>query len=1442
MAGKVSVNFDVTTGQDENCFKMGPEPEEQSNCLEAESDNVEGLSTNNSIDINQKLGFFASMSTDEKIKQFRIVLASVLVNDLVRQISEVQYLLLLHCFVMALCSRGQAQDLSEAEKQIKTIEKLTKEAPECQRFLYITYHILGCLYYKQNRFEEAMKWFQKSKQEFQDNQPTIEWNDIVLKAEEIKPENFSVKINDYVEMCKNAPDPLAICQDANCQGYYKREIYASDPDYKGYFELCCDNRCLIAYHTTCWKKLKDSQYRGKTSQDFCLMKCMNYDCRGHIIKCVIHNASGSAQTEFEIKVPDLSPQIPAVKNERKEVIPEELGKCNEQNDTELGKEEKDKCRLFCEVTLKRNLIENAIAETGKMSDLVARCGLKEAFMEKSSEITPEMILDHVLGWNCNFEIRQFLVLFKDEDLSNHPQLKEWIGFILELGDQCSLCFLYSYKKAIIQILFDVENLLIFAQKLLSRKALSKEEVKVLTATPSEQRAEVLMEQMSAQKDLWQMGELVFALADERERIPKLKPLFEEFDREFEKFNKGRVPNFGNVLPVDPLSQIMDYSLFYRLLHLLIIKGTEVVLKIFDRAVPPHILKRELLKNKRTLEPFHKGSSRTMLNTGEWSLLYPPNNEQPNSKRFDITLLASLIRHMKILPAPRRGWDAEPSANDQSKSAAILHLCNSRNKLLFETLNTGIEEPEFTIVWDRITDILTRLGAERQTLEALKECPVEKLWEDHHRLAGYLGKPVADVMQLLLSFFQQGVPVQTKGAATINTTGLPALPPPVETKEKIMDSTDLNDDDDSMVLKTKTKSKKKKKKSKSKKAQINEENQNTAHDAASDTRETLSIPVQENQLNESGSNKEMANSSCDVSAFSACAPASSLIALRMVTDNSNAGPSLTSHEVNTLDDLPDQTYQSDGELDDNDHTLIDEESTGSSVCAASDLYSSSLVVDGAIKMQEHIWQNVKEDSEMRRKLTASQNENQALARKLEQLMIKLKEEQQQRSHTESHYSRLQEYYQLEMSRLNQQLQSKDEEIKKITAQFVNERLLWNKDKAKLEDVTAKNIAKLVEATKRAIAAEVLFLECRRDHGLFQLQQAEQDCSVQLRAAEENLTRNPESAHVHATVDGWQAIVADIRNKIDFTKNQFDEQISLLKSGTKLSSLPKVKIPPPPPHPDAVMKHFLEQHLQAKANSVQTGFGQPKSTSGRSTNVTGQADVSAAVHEQLRVSVPVSEQTTSLQSMKADRGVAGAVVTPVGIRGKNSFERIMEKLSASYPQFTRGSLTDFLKAVRLSNGGSLSGLSYDEIVNKVAQLVESKLSESSNNGQSKPSQQSVWGSSRQQGFQPWEGARALTEEQDPCVICHEELATELMLVLPCAHKFHTQCIGPWLNEQRTCPTCRLHVVLPQEFPGLPNARWLLEVLRPFRIVMCNIQQWLTIGEHAKQDFQMLHCRSS
>jgi hypothetical protein len=50
-----------------------------------------------------------------------------------------------------------------------------------------------------------------------------------------------------------------------------------------------------------------------------------------------------------------------------------------------------------------------------------------------------------------------------------------------------------------------------------------------------------------------------------------------------------------------------------------------------------------------------------------------------------------------------------------------------------------------------------------------------------------------------------------------------------------------------------------------------------------------------------------------------------------------------------------------------------------------------------------------------------------------------------------------------------------------------------------------------------------------------------------------------------------------------------------------------------------------------------------------------------------------------------------------------------------------------------------------------------------------------------------------EHHACAICIEEYRQgEMLLVLPCSHKFHTDCITPWLTErQASCPLCKYDI---------------------------------------------------
>lgn len=42
--------------------------------------------------------------------------------------------------------------------------------------------------------------------------------------------------------------------------------------------------------------------------------------------------------------------------------------------------------------------------------------------------------------------------------------------------------------------------------------------------------------------------------------------------------------------------------------------------------------------------------------------------------------------------------------------------------------------------------------------------------------------------------------------------------------------------------------------------------------------------------------------------------------------------------------------------------------------------------------------------------------------------------------------------------------------------------------------------------------------------------------------------------------------------------------------------------------------------------------------------------------------------------------------------------------------------------------------------------------------------------------------------PCVICTDDIGTQLGRILPCAHAFHAECVDTWASHNASCPTCR------------------------------------------------------
>ncbi|CAK8534465.1 unnamed protein product [Lathyrus sativus] len=59
--------------------------------------------------------------------------------------------------------------------------------------------------------------------------------------------------------------------------------------------------------------------------------------------------------------------------------------------------------------------------------------------------------------------------------------------------------------------------------------------------------------------------------------------------------------------------------------------------------------------------------------------------------------------------------------------------------------------------------------------------------------------------------------------------------------------------------------------------------------------------------------------------------------------------------------------------------------------------------------------------------------------------------------------------------------------------------------------------------------------------------------------------------------------------------------------------------------------------------------------------------------------------------------------------------------------------------------------------------------------------------------WSKLSWKASEQEDCAVCLESFKIgEKLIPLPCAHKFHSTCLRPWLENNSHCPCCRTTIL--------------------------------------------------
>ncbi|XP_072792022.1 E3 ubiquitin-protein ligase TTC3 isoform X4 [Taeniopygia guttata] len=187
-----------------------------------------------------------------------------------------------------------------------------------------------------------------------------------------------------------------------------------------------------------------------------------------------------------------------------------------------------------------------------------------------------------------------------------------------------------------------------------------------------------------------------------------------------------------------------------------------------------------------------------------------------------------------------------------------------------------------------------------------------------------------------------------------------------------------------------------------------------------------------------------------------------------------------------------------------------------------------------------------------------------------------------------------------------------------------------------------------------------------------------------------------------------------------------------------------------------------------------------------------------------------------------------------------ENIFARLQSIFPNYSSSDLVASIREVQRRNGTSVATLSPDEILSQATELIleqqhkaappagralQSLGSAPPARGRDVPMEGIAPGSAQaapgpktssknpsQPNLQPWGNAGAAPKakwtkqdsaacSEDPCAICHDELSTDCC-ELECGHHFHKDCIRMWLKQHSsTCPICRVHALLPEDFPELP-----------------------------------------